>query len=64
MIVSARRYAELVASRESAGRPISVADAQIASICLSHGAALATRNSPDFDALDLALIDPWHAGQG
>lgn len=56
---AAERYGELVASREAIGRPISIADAQIAAISLVNDATLATRNRDDFAALDLALIDPW-----
>ncbi|MEI6484462.1 MAG: type II toxin-antitoxin system VapC family toxin [Betaproteobacteria bacterium] len=52
-------YADLVAQRESQGRPISLADAQIASICLTHQASLATRNTKDFEGLGLTLINPW-----
>ncbi len=52
-------YADLVANRESQGRPISLADAQIASICLTHQASLATRNTKDFEGLGLTLINPW-----
>ena len=52
-------YADLVAHRESQGRPISLADAQIASICLTHQASLATRNTKDFEGLGLTLINPW-----
>ncbi len=58
---AAQCYAQLVATRENAGRPISMADAQIPAICLSHGAMLATRNTKDFDGLELELIDPWRA---
>jgi toxin FitB len=49
----------LRAQREAAGRPISVQDAMIAAICLAHGAALATRNTKDFEGLDLKLINPF-----
>ncbi len=49
----------LRAKRESLGRPISVADAMIAAICLFHGATLATRNVKDFEGLDLALVNPF-----
>jgi predicted nucleic acid-binding protein len=52
-------YADLVANRFGAGRPISIADGQIAAICRQHGATLATRNIRDFELLGLDLIDPW-----
>ncbi len=52
-------YAAVVADRRHLGRPISMADAQIAAICLSHDAALATRNIRDFDDTGLTVIDPW-----
>lgn len=42
-------YADLVAQREKQGRPISMADAQIAAICLTHDAVLAPRNENDFE---------------
>lgn len=47
------------AKRESIGRPISVQDAMIAAICLSHDATLATRNTKDFEGLDLKLVNPF-----
>jgi hypothetical protein len=56
---AAVHYAELVAARERDGRPVSVADGQIAAICRHHGATLATRNVRDFDAAGLELLDPW-----
>lgn len=52
-------YAELLAQRERAGRPISMADAQIAAVCLANNAALATRNLKDFADLGLQLHNPW-----
>jgi predicted nucleic acid-binding protein len=36
-----------------------VADGQIASIALSRGLKLATRNTKDFDDCGLDLIDPF-----
>ena len=52
-------YADLLARRESQGKPISLADAQIASICMTNQASLATRNTKDFEGLGLTLVNPW-----
>lgn len=56
---TAGHYAKIVAARECRGRPISMADAQIAAICRLHGADLATRNVKDFADTDLRVVDPW-----
>lgn len=56
---AARRYGGIVAGRERVGRPIATADAQIAAICASREARLATRNAADFDATGVSLINPW-----
>ena len=53
-------FAEICADRARLGRPISQFDAQIAAIARSRGAALATRDSPDFDECGIDVIDPWH----
>lgn len=53
-------HAEIVAMHTRAGRPISMADAQIAAICLRHGAVLATRNGKDFGGIGLTVVNPWH----
>lgn len=58
---AAEQYAEIVAGREATGRPISGFDAQIAAICRSHGATLATRNAKDFQQTGIAILDPWIA---
>lgn len=57
---AAMYYATVSVSRRFGGRPISIFDAQIASICQSQGAQLATRNLKDFEHLGLTLIDPWN----
>ena len=44
---------------EMRGRMMSPQDAMIAAICLQHGAALATRNTKDFQGLDLKLVNPF-----
>lgn len=56
---AATHYADVVVHRDARGRPISMTDAQIASICRSHVATLATRNVRDFEDVGLALHDPW-----
>ncbi|UIF84656.1 type II toxin-antitoxin system VapC family toxin [Cupriavidus necator] len=56
---AAVHYAALVSQRERTGRPISMADAQIAAICRHHAAALATRNTKDFDGVGVILANPW-----
>jgi toxin FitB len=56
---AAREYADIAADRRRTGRPIALADAQIAAIARSRGAALATRNVDDFAGCKLNVIDPW-----
>lgn len=56
---AARRFGQIVARRERAGLPITTADAQIAAICVSRGASLATRNTDDFDGIGINVLDPW-----
>lgn len=56
---AARAYSRMVAHRRSLGRPIGRADAQIAAITQTHGAALATRNVADFADCDIRVINPW-----
>lgn len=52
-------FSRLAADRRRSGRPISHPDAQIASITLSLGATLATRNLRDFEGCGIALVNPW-----
>lgn len=59
---AARRYADIVTGRERLGRPIGVADAQIAAICRTIEATLATRKTDDFQDTGLQLINPWKLG--
>ncbi len=58
---AARAFAKISAARHSAGRPISQADAMIAAIAHSHHATLATRNTKDFEACGIHLVNPWTA---
>ena len=52
-------YADIVVVRERTGRPISSADAQIAAVCRSHGATIATRNVHDFTGTGITIVNPW-----
>jgi predicted nucleic acid-binding protein len=56
---AARAFAKLVAARDAAGRPISQFDGMIAAIARTRNAALATRNTADFEHCGIRVIDPW-----
>jgi len=56
---SAHRYAEIVASRERLGKPINMADAQIAAICRQYNLGLGTRNTKDFADTGIRVFNPW-----
>jgi predicted nucleic acid-binding protein len=56
---AAIEYAHIVIGREKIGRPISMPDAQIASICRVIDSALATRNLKDFENTGVELVNPW-----
>jgi predicted nucleic acid-binding protein len=56
---AALAFADIAAGRRHVGRPISQADAQIAAIARSRGAALATRNVLDFDECGIEIVNPW-----
>ena len=57
--LAARAFAILASERRQTGKPISQADAQIAAVARSRGAALATRNASDFEGCGIEVIDPW-----
>ncbi len=56
---AAETYPLVVTARENAGRPIAAADAQIAAICRTRHATLATRNVRDFQHTGIELVNPW-----
>lgn len=56
---AAQTYAVVAVARRRAGRPIAQFDAQIAAICRSRDAAIATRNGPDFTECGIAVLNPW-----
>src|SRR4051812_7279643 len=54
-LTAATAYADVVAGREADGNPISGFDGQIAAICRSQAATLATRNTKDFIDTGISL---------
>jgi len=52
-------YGEIMSHRRVEGRPMRVPDGQIASIALSRGLKVATRNIRDFEDCGLDLINPF-----
>lgn len=59
---AARAYAELAASHKSKGKPVPMADLQIAAIARARGAAaLATRNAAHFGECGIRVLNPWQA---
>jgi len=56
---AADMYAEIAASRRTAGKPISQFDAMIVAMARSRGASLATRNVKDFEHCGVDVINPW-----
>ena len=58
-LAAAGSYADVVASRERQGNPISGFDAQIAAICRTQSAILATRNTKDFTDTGIVVVNPW-----
>ena len=57
---AASKYALIVAGRNDIGRPVSVEDAQIAAIALTHSMLLLTRNTKDFKYIEgLTVVNPW-----
>lgn len=57
---AARRTARILVAAQASGRPMSLADAQIAGICVAGGYQLATRNVRDFAAVPgLSVVNPF-----
>ncbi len=52
-------YARLLATIRKTGHAIAIADALIAAIALTHGFAVATRDTAPFQSAGLTVINPW-----
>jgi len=51
--------ARLTGIRRRIGRPNELRDTMIAGIAITHRAALATRNTRDFENLPVPVVNPW-----
>lgn len=60
-VEAAYALAAIAATTRSAGRPVSMADGQIAATALSRGFEVATRDTTPFVAAGVPVIDPWRA---
>lgn len=58
-VIAARRYGVLVAGAKARGRPPGISDAQIAAVAAVHGMTIATRDTSDFAAFGIPLVNPW-----
>jgi predicted nucleic acid-binding protein len=58
---AASAYADIDARRLAFGRPISQFDCQIAAIARARDAAVATRNTGDYEGCGIDVINPWLA---
>ena len=56
---SAEWAAEFRANARRSGRVVELGDVLIAGIAKAHDLAVATRNTADFELLDVDVINPW-----
>ena len=56
-----RRWGELTARAQRAGRAVSATDGLIAATALHHGLQVMTRDTADFEPTGVSLFDPWRA---
>ncbi len=56
-----RRWGDLTARAQRAGRPVSAMDGLIAATALHHGLQVMTRDTADFEPTGVSLVNPWRA---
>ncbi len=52
-------WGEIMARADKSGRPRPALDAEIAAVARRHDLVLATRNTADFQDMELPLVNPW-----
>ncbi|SAL46023.1 twitching motility protein PilT [Caballeronia udeis] len=58
---AARRYAELAVTAKAGGRGFPTPDGYIAAIAASRAFIVASRDTAPFEAVSIAVINPWEA---
>ncbi len=58
----ASAWGKLLARADAAGRPLGVMDGFLAATAAVHQLTLVTRNSSDFQALSIKMLNPWTMG--
>jgi predicted nucleic acid-binding protein len=58
---AATEYGSLMQRGRLKGRPILIAEGQIAAIALAHGFTVATRDTGPFEAAGVRVVNPWEA---
>jgi predicted nucleic acid-binding protein len=56
---AAPAYGKIMGHRKQLGRPLSMADGQIAAIAAAHNYSIATRNMTDFVDCEVEVINPF-----
>jgi len=59
-LAAAHLYGHVMAERRDQGRPMGVADGQIAAIARSAGFTIATGNARDFEDAGVDVVDPFN----
>ncbi|MDR3136353.1 MAG: type II toxin-antitoxin system VapC family toxin [Coriobacteriales bacterium] len=56
---AAHHYPAVHQSRRALGKSVTVMDAELAAICISNNAILATRNTKDFTGVHVRIVNPF-----
>jgi predicted nucleic acid-binding protein len=56
----AERWGVLTGECKMKGRPLKVEDGLIAATALEHSLTVVTRNTRDFEGLEVAVLNPWN----
>ena len=57
-------WGHIMGDGDKTGRPKSMADAQIAAVAKRYGLILVTRNTKDFEDMNVTLVNPWTLPSG